>query len=406
MSRAPWTLADHLDFVVTQQRLHQGEPLGRTLDLLEAFDVAYECEHGNVPGAPGDCGCFPTLVFVPAPILPETIIWMSKREIERYAGAGHKWVSLRLRPYRKHARFRKNRAGSRSLHYPKSIAEAIRVERIEFLAAPDAGNWLSVSDLVKIIPKSYLWIAKTLFRSHFKPERRRRPGQRGTNFYPPEVVLYLEELAREYPESGDWVTFHQIAWMLGAEYSWVQRRMEELGVKGEMRMRPGYGRPFMHYPPEVVTHLAELRNLHTAAGDWLTAHAMRLRLDRSLNWMLERLPRYHDWAEVRLDSQNVARIHYPPEAFRKLERESQVLKKLGGNSKGLEFRLALLKRLKAQEKTTTELAGKKVQAKSTYDALLWLEKRKFVSSVRGREKTWKLTSLGIEILSMMNGLSV
>jgi hypothetical protein len=31
---------------------------GVGFDPLEAFDVAHECRHGNIPAHPGNCGCF------------------------------------------------------------------------------------------------------------------------------------------------------------------------------------------------------------------------------------------------------------------------------------------------------------------------------------------------------------
>lgn len=173
-------------------------------------------------------------------------------------------------------------------------------------------EWVTVYGIACAIQKSCVWTKKMLIQLQFPSQVRRNQAGQTSPHYPAAAVEALRDLAREYPESGAWLTINAIREKLEVEYDWVERQLRKLGIEGEIRVRKGYGKPMMHFPPLAVARLRDLKAVYPAAGDWLTAYAIKGRVERSENWVRNRLSGSDYPCQVRLDDHGVPRDHYPP----------------------------------------------------------------------------------------------
>lgn len=288
------------------------------------------------------------------------------------------------------------------LRYPPVVVDTLRSERQELVSLPSAGDWLNTFGVKKRVGKSYLWVKNTLNRLGYVPEKRRDGAGRASDFFHPEVVEVLQEIASEFPASGDWVTVNRMTEILGVSYQWISLRVDSLGFDPEIRVMPGYGRPMLHYPPDVVESLRELRDqaLNTPLHeDWLTAQKLESLVARGPSWVAKRV-RGLDY-EIRLDPQGVPRKHYPPETFERLTKISAEEKLIGRRTRGFGMRKAIVDTLAAAGGPLTvpgithRLPGKPKE-KAIYDALLLLERLGTVETSNlqrsaGKRTRWKIS---------------
>ena len=82
----------------------------------------------------------------------------------------------------------------------------------------------------------------------------------------------------------------------------------------------------MHYPPEVLESLKELKEASPPlAGGWLTVNMIAHRIGRSFKWVDTRMSDYSKFAALRqVDGSNLPAVHYPPSVLADLERRSQM----------------------------------------------------------------------------------
>jgi hypothetical protein len=199
------------------------------------------------------------------------------------------------------------------------------------------------------------------------------------------------------------VTVNRLAQLLVVDREWVERRLKEYGFSGEVRCQPGYGKPAVHYSPEVLETLKPLAKEHPQANGWLTANALEELTATSANWVRLRLREMMPEGELRKDGQGVPRLHFPPEVGEEMLRRKAVLEKLRGRqTTGLQFRIAILRVLSdtAELMTVTavnsQLEGDYID-KQVYDGLRWLAQRGLASKVGvpGKPKTrWFITNDG------------
>ncbi len=356
------------------------------IDPLEAFDAANECRHGNVPGATGICACF-------------EVSLLTIKDIERYVGADYNWVSRRLR--KDNLSVRGSLADRRSkVVYDKSVALKLQQEREAFEATPLLGDYLTKQQIAGQLGKSYLWVAKNLFGLSFQPEKRRDASQKIVDAYNPSVIAPLKLAATRYPDSGDWLTIHGFAIELGLDYEWVATRVKCMNVHGEIRIRRGYGKPMVHYPPHVLERLRKLRIEVNVADGWFTENALCDFVGRSANWVRSLIRVLESPSEVRLDVNLVPRVHYSPEMAIQMKRISLLQDQIKDtHGPGLVFKLSLLDLVvKCGQITVADLAKLQMgnsSVKHVYDAMLWLKKRGFVETRKtGKTNSWSATPAG------------
>lgn len=326
--------------------------------------------------------------------------WVRAKEIVQELGANRNWVESHLRPYR-NQRIHGIQDGRSGIFYPPIVMEVLREKYEERTTCPDSGTYLNVSQLRERLKKSHVWLAKTLKEIGFVAERRLDSSGKITKHYPPEVLPVLIEIIAETPPSGCWLTIRDLAKRLGVDREWVTRRIKQYSFAGEVRVKPGYGRPNLHYPPSVLRVLRNLLRQTPPANGWLTISALSRKTGKSDGWISRELHLMSIKAQLRRDKQGVVRPHYPPETRQMLlHRQEQLIYRC---TKGLQFRLSILRTLFGFSRAVTIPRIKMAcecndKEKKVYDSLLWLKQHGLVevtSSHRGHKRLrWKITETG------------
>ncbi len=257
------------------------------------------------------------------PTVPYQEDWRTAKEMSDSLGFSLGWAQVALQEIGAKSELRQNSGGQVFEYYPPETQEALEKYRRQ---APDAGDWLTVSQLVKEVGSSKAIVKLRLKQLEIKSENRRSLSKGYVKpHYPPSAVKALKEVLEKYPLSGDWLTVNQVVNALGSDESTV-RRMILVSFSGEGQKRLGSsGYTAEHYPPSIVDRMRALLRRVPRAGKWLTLADLRRMVPRSDKWIRDRLK---EWGitgeERRVGDGSYVLTHYPPNTVERLLKAGSV----------------------------------------------------------------------------------
>lgn len=148
--------------------------------------------------------------------------------------------------------------------------------------------------------------------------------------------LYLKSALREVrrismavPLDNGWYNLRQLVLYSSADREWIERRLDEISLLPEKRRSSLTGKILTFYPPESVSELMKaIESRAEPGGEWLTAHAITEKIDRSYNWIRNRLKEHSTLAVKKQDDHGVTRDHYSPSIVGILADESARIRAL------------------------------------------------------------------------------
>ena len=136
---------------------------------------------------------------------------------------------------------------------------------------------------------------------------------------PQEVYEQMDTVSQTETPAGGWLSTTAIAAKLGVEYKWVVRRILFIQSIGEYRTTVFGSR--LHFPPEAVDELAQIRGQVAARPDhWYTLNALVKMTGRSEDWILRRLNSIGVEPVLMQDVQKNLKKHYPPDVMTEIIR--------------------------------------------------------------------------------------
>lgn len=250
---------------------------------------------------------------------------VSLTALSELIGRDDGWIQRRMRDAGIEPEMRRSAiTGLINIYYPQTALDLIAVLREE--SYPPAGDWLTVGRMSKMLGKSPLWIENRITEEMREcSEVRLDDALKPSTHYPPdffEELMVLRGVFDQIPEAGDWVTVKYLARETGQDHEWIKRRLAESNLYAEWRRVPAAVREYRHYAPESLDVIRQaIMAREPEADGWLTLYAIGGLIPKSEKWIKRRLDRYRDQAELRKDSQGVARIHYSPEVVIALQAE-------------------------------------------------------------------------------------
>lgn len=215
------------------------------------------------------------------------------------------------------------KVGNRQMRlYPR---ELLGMLRIILLHTPPANDLYSIGEAEALVGKERDWIARMVEKHELIWEYRTlaESGRVGVH-YPQDTIDTLRALAAEIPPAGDWLTATQLGRLVSRDKKWVRDHLgdylalAEPRIADNMKIEP-------HYPPEALVYLQQIiETLPPYAGDWMTVGGIASKLGRSVDWVEKRIEQFKDRAEPRLTNKgNRSLTHYPPEVYEELQRISE-----------------------------------------------------------------------------------
>lgn len=254
--------------------------------------------------------------------------WYTTTEVETLLGRSKEWIDGAIAEYGLETEIRFSVLAHRETpHYPDETVQMLH--KISREMKP-AGEWLTETQIAEKIGKSNSWVSLRLKQYDEVAEERLDDTSRRWLHYPPEVITALCNEVESLPEAAhDWLTANAIAKQLKVTKDWVDARIGAYVDLGENRLFTGgknSQKEAMHYPPEVLESLKELKEASPPlAGGWLTVNMIAHRIGRSFKWVDTRMSDYSKFAALRqVDGSNLPAVHYPPSVLADLERRSQM----------------------------------------------------------------------------------
>ena len=252
--------------------------------------------------------------------------WYTTTEVETILGRTKEWIDTAVAEYGLQTERRISALAHRETpHYPEETLKALH--KISQETKP-AGEWLTETQIAEKLGKSNSWVNLRLQDYEGVAEERLDDASRRRVHYSPEVIEVLRNEADGLPEvAGDWLTANGIAKHLKVTKDWVDARIGAYQELGELRLYTGgkqAQKEAMHYPPEVLNGLKELKEAAPPlAGGWLTVNMIALRIGRSFKWVDTRIGDYYEFGGMRqAEGSNQPTMHYPPSVLADLERRS------------------------------------------------------------------------------------
>jgi len=219
--------------------------------------------------------------------------------------------------------------GQETQFWPIGTLTLLRKERAKLEAQRELPEIMTAKEIAELLGRSYGWTCKMIRRLQLRPSRHETRRSRRTALYSKRVFLRVQAVLEEAELAEFELNLYQIVELTGFDRQWIERRLEEGGFKAELKRSPLTGKALRFYPKEVVKYLQGLE-LYPVACTWLTAEAIEKEIGKSTNWVRARLkkPEIHTQAQLRLDTQLVPRLHFPPTVLEQFRAEIYELEKV------------------------------------------------------------------------------
>jgi len=183
---------------------------------------------------------------------------------------------------------------------------------------------LNVWQMTEAIGRSRGWTEKALIALDIKPSQMQRKGNRVVRLYPKLALKELRLINMAVPLDDGWYSIGQLVEQTQIDRDRLLRILRDAGIPSQERRSSLTGKVLQHFPPSVLTLLIEEKEkIIPAGGDWLTSFTIKEVLGRSGNWVNGKLQAYDTKSQLRLDDNNVPRLHYPPIVLEELRQLSE-----------------------------------------------------------------------------------
>lgn len=185
--------------------------------------------------------------------------WDSIANLETIIGMDRDWIEKRINENNFDFQLRTvEQTGAVNPHYDPIVRKYLLQLKAEL--PPLANGWFTQKSIAQMIGKDRDWLKTRLEPYAELAESRLTPSHRVAVHYPPFVLeAMINEVAKLPVLAEDWKTAGQIAKIINKNTSWVNLRISRHGLLSEKR-RDSNNREFAHYPPEVILFLEELRD--------------------------------------------------------------------------------------------------------------------------------------------------
>ncbi len=191
--------------------------------------------------------------------------------------------------------------------YPPLTFELVAEECLWKQKYSELGTITTTAEAGELLGRDYRYVSKKAAEFGCSPRRGKLA----------KVVLRkirAEELNIPYDEG--WYTLRGLAESVKKDREWVGNRLKELGIIPEKRRSLKSGIALKYYPPETLNLVMEcVKKIPKYGEDWYTCCRICQETGKSLHWVSNRLVRYKNCSQLRLDDMNVSRIHYPKNVF-------------------------------------------------------------------------------------------
>ncbi len=242
--------------------------------------------------------------------------WVNLRQLEQITGQDREWIANRLQEANIVPESRCSSLSGHTLDfYPPESAELIQNaadERPEL-----AADWLTEEGLTNGLQKSLAWVRNRLAQYKALAEDRRDEHGVTRVHYPPHVFAELEQVKnfeQSLPDAGDYLTFYNLVSAIGRSALLVANRIEELGIKHELR-RGGRNRITPHFPPESVGDIKGLIEKQESS-DLITTTQIAVKTKKTIADVRQRLKELGiEAVEIKRAGNGSFKEHYSPDCI-------------------------------------------------------------------------------------------
>jgi hypothetical protein len=247
--------------------------------------------------------------------------WMNATAIAEMLGTYDNRISRMVDTLNIPSERRTGANGKEIAFYPPYTAAVLSEEIVWRAAYRELPSLISLQTIQEHVGRSYGWTQKVISELGAQADKMSR--------YPKATLAEVRRISMAVPLDDGWYNLGQLTRYTSADREWVERRLGEIGILPESRRSSLTGKILLFYPPESVGELMKaIESRAQPGGEWLTAHAITERVDRSYNWVRARLQEHSSLAVKKQDDQGVTRSHYSPNIVSILAEESKRLRAL------------------------------------------------------------------------------
>ena len=248
-------------------------------------------------------------------LVPPIRDWLTMGLLQEKLGRSDLWIRPRLKKYEKEAQCRKTRDGRVALCYPPRVLIELQQENEAYLPL---GDFLVVSDIMRLLGEKNHWVRVQLDRLGVQPEFRISRKGKLSPCYSPETLETLRSLTINTPKAGGWLTTSQMAENLKRSEEWVKKWVARTGFNGVFRRGLKTGSLSIHYPPQTLDILRHLMRGKAPAG-WVTKKDLVLNLHTSWPAIDRILEKRSNLGRMFEDRMGNLRTYYPHEIIDELK---------------------------------------------------------------------------------------
>ena len=173
----------------------------------------------------------------------------------------------------------------------------------------EPGTHLNLNQIANMLEKSRDWVGSRLEDIlddlNIETKLGLDSARKAVEHYPHKV---LEPLARQ----KDKLTIPMLAKEVGKDRVWVERRLEEMGAKGESRPYGKSGKIILSFDRNILDELLDRAKEYVDPKlGWYTSYTLTLLTGKSSGWVIRRLKQIGAEPKWFQDSQGRLREHYP-----------------------------------------------------------------------------------------------
>ena len=242
-------------------------------------------------------------------LFEDGVRWFTVTQIKEMLNKDFDWVRAQLVVFTENALPKIAVDGKLRLHYPEIVVESLR--KIKDAPIP-VGNFLHVAKISRLTGKDPSKIRAIITELSIEAHARYVPRYGVTECYSPESFERIKQVLASVKPQEDWITVNFIAQKLNQSFHRVMSLIKYAGIEGEERFSVTANRIHIHYPPETLEIIRGLIESIPMQQGWFTCESLQRYTGKSHTWVRKRLQEGRYPHEIRIASNNVPRVHYPP----------------------------------------------------------------------------------------------
>lgn len=235
--------------------------------------------------------------------------WYTVTQIRSITKKDFDWTRRNVAQFGETAKLKIASDGKLRLHYPEPVVRALT----DTAEPPvQAGDYLHVAEISRLTGLDPGKIRSVIAELGINSEKRHVTHFGITDCYPPEILDLIIAKINSVKLQGYWFTVNEIAKELDQTNFRIKSLIKASGFRGQKRLSTKTGRVHTHYSPRTLELLRDVVVDTKPHGGWYTSENIQKFTGRSHGWVRKRLEDDRFPREVRIATNNVPRIHYPP----------------------------------------------------------------------------------------------